>query len=54
MALRSFFLRANKKVEENKKSYQEKAQETKQHSARLVDMQRHVDMSEEKRLLLLD
>lgn len=54
MALRSFFLRANKKVEENKKSYQEKAEETKQHSARLVDMQRHVDLSEEKRALLLD
>ena len=54
MALRSFFLRANKKVEENKKSYAEKAQETKQHSARLVEMQRYVDMSDEKRQLLLD
>lgn len=54
MALRSFFLRANKKVEENKKSYQEKAEETKKHSARLVDMQRYVDMSKEKRALLID
>ena len=56
MANRSFFLRACKKVEDNKqkKSYTEKAQETKQHSARLVEMQRYVDMSKEKRLLLLD
>ena len=54
MANRSFFLRACQKVNENKKSYQEKAQETKQHSARLVDMQRYVDLSEEKRNLLID
>ena len=54
MANKSFFLRACKKVEENKKSYQEKAAETRQHSARLADMQRYVDMSEEKRNLLLD
>lgn len=54
MANKSFFLRACKKVEENKKSYQEKAQETKQHSARLVEMQRYVDMSGEKRALLYD
>lgn len=54
MANRSFFLRACQKVSENKKSYQEKAQETKQHSARLVDMQRYVDLSEEKRNLLID
>lgn len=52
MANKSFFLRACKKVEENKKSYQERAQETKQHSARLVEMQRYVDMSGEKRALL--
>jgi superfamily II DNA/RNA helicase len=52
MALRSFFLRANKKVEQNRDIYKERAQETKQHSARLVDMQRYVDMSEEKRALL--
>lgn len=54
MANKSFFLRACKKVDENKKSYQEKAAETRQHSARLADMQRYVDMSEEKRALLLD
>ena len=54
MAIRSFFLRANEKVEENKKSYQEKAEETKKHSARLVDMQRYVDMSTEKRTLLMN
>lgn len=54
MANRSFFLKACKIVDENKKSYEEKAAETRQHSARLVDMQRYVDMSTEKRLLLLD
>lgn len=54
MANKSFFLRACKKVDENKKSYAEKAAETRQHSARLADMQRYVDMSEEKRALLLD
>lgn len=54
MANRSFFLRACKVVDENKKSYEEKAAETRQHSARLVDMQRYVDMSTEKRGLLLD
>ena len=54
MANRSFFLRACKKVDEHKKTYQEKAQETRQHSARLVDMQRYVDMSNEKRATLLD
>ena len=54
MANRSFFLRACKVVDENKKSYEEKAAETRQHSARLVDMQRYVDMSTEKRALLLD
>lgn len=54
MANKSFFLKACKKVEENKKSYQEKAQETKQHSARLVEMQRYVDLSGEKRALLYD
>ena len=53
MALRSFFLKANAKVEENRKSYQEKAAETKACSARLADMQRYVDLSEEKRKLLL-
>ena len=54
MANKSFFLRGLQKVNENKKSYQEKAQETKQHSARLVEMQRHVNMSIEKRALLMD
>ena len=54
MANKSFFLRACKKVDENKKSYQEKAAETRQHSARLADMQRYVDMSKEKRDLLLN
>ena len=54
MANKSFFLRGLQKVNENKKSYQEKAQETKQHSARLVEMQRYVNMSEEKRGLLMN
>ena len=54
MANRSFFLRGCKAIDKNKKSYQEKAEETKQHSARLAEMQRYVDMSEEKRNLLLD
>lgn len=54
MASKSFFLRGCKTIDKNKKSYQEKAQETKQFSARLADMQRYVDMSEEKRALLLD
>ena len=54
MAIRSFFLRANKKVEDRKELYKERAEETKAHSARLVDMQRYVDMSEEKRNLLMD
>lgn len=54
MSTKSFFLRGCKTIDENKKSYQEKAQETKQHSARLAEMQRYVDMSEEKRNLLLD
>ena len=54
MAKKTFFLRGCKLIDENKKSYEEKAQETKQHSARLAEMQRYVDMSEEKRNLLLD
>ncbi|MBR2155804.1 MAG: hypothetical protein IJ941_02580 [Clostridia bacterium] len=54
MASRSFFLRGCKLVDKNKKSYQEKAEETKAYSARLADMQRYVDISEEKRNLLLD
>ena len=54
MATRSFFLRGCKAVDKNKKTYEEKAQETKKHSARLAEMQRYVDMSEEKRALLLD
>ena len=40
MANKTVFLRALKKVDENKKSYAEKAQETKQHSARLAEMQK--------------
>ena len=54
MALKSFFLRANKKVEENRDIYKERAEETKKHSARLAEMQRYVNMSDEKRRLLLD
>ena len=54
MANRSFFLRGMGAIDKNKKSYEEKAQETKQHSARLAEMQKYVDMSEEKRALLLD
>ena len=47
-------MRGCKLVDKNKKSYQEKAEETKAYSARLADMQRYVDISEEKRNLLLD
>ena len=54
MALRSFFLRANKKVEENKKSYKEKAENTKEAYSNLHEMQKYVDLSEEKRTLLMD
>lgn len=54
MALRSFFLRANKKVEDNREKYAERAEETRKHSARLADMQRYVNMTEEKVSLLLD
>lgn len=54
MALKSFFLRANKKVEEYRDIYKERAEETKKHSARLAEMQRYVNMSDEKRRLLLD
>ena len=54
MANRSFFIRANKIVDENKKSYAEKAKETKAFTARLPEMQKFVDLSTEKRALLLD
>ena len=54
MANRSFFLRGCRTIDKNKKSYEEKAQETKQHSARLAEMQKYVDMSEEKRALLMN
>ena len=54
MALKSFFLRANKKAEEYRDIYKERAEETKKHSARLAEMQRYVNMSDEKRRLLLD
>ena len=54
MAKKTFFLRGCQAVDKNKKTYEEKAQETKQHSARLAEMQKYVDMSEEKRSLLLD
>ena len=49
MARKTFFMRGLTAIDKNKKSYEEKAQETKQHSARLAEMQRYVDMSEEKR-----
>lgn len=54
MAKQSFFLRGCMAVNKSRKTYEEKAQETRQHSARLIDMQRYVDMSEEKRRLLID
>ena len=54
MARKTFFMRGCAAVDKNKKTYEEKAQETKQHSARLAEMQRYVDMSEEKRNLLMD
>lgn len=53
MAFKSRFVNVWSKVEEHRKEreegYKSKAAETRQHSARLADMQRHVDMSEEKR-----
>lgn len=54
MVRRTVFLRACEKVEENKKSYEERAEETKKCNVRLAEMQRYVDLSEEKRQLLLD
>ena len=54
MAKKTFFMRGCAAVDKNKKTYEEKAQETKQHSARLAEMQKYVDMSEEKRSLLMD
>lgn len=54
MANKAFFLRGCKAIDKNKKSYDEKARETKAFSARMVDMQRYVDLSEEKRSLLMD
>ena len=56
MAIRSIFLRANKKVEENKKqkSYKEKADDTREAYSNLHEMQKYVDLSEEKRSLLMD
>ena len=54
MATKSFFLRGCNAIDKNKKSYEEKAKETKQYPARLAEMQRYVDMSEEKRSLLMD
>ena len=51
---RRVFLKALKKVEENKKSYEEKAQETRKCQARLPEMQLYVDLSVEKRALLMD
>lgn len=54
MAVRKFFLNANRKIEENKKSYKEKAEETKEAYSNLHEMQKYVDLSEEKRSLLMD
>ena len=39
----------SKVAAQKEKAYKEKASETRAHSARLSDMQRYVDMSEEKR-----
>lgn len=54
MARRTIFLRAKNLIDENKKTYEERAKETKKHQARLPEMQTYVDLSEEKRKLLLD
>ncbi len=54
MARRTIFLRAKNLIDENKKTYEERAKETKKHQARLPEMQIYVDLSEEKRKLLLD
>lgn len=48
------FKKAWGNVEENLQQYKDKAEETKAHSARMIDMQRHVDMSLEKRKLLIE
>lgn len=54
MAFRSNFKQIWKKVNENKEdTSRQKAAETRAHSARLADMQRLVDMSEEKRTELI-
>lgn len=53
MAFRGKLVKVWTKIEENREAnYKSKAAETRQHSARLSDMQRHVDMSEEKRTKL--
>lgn len=54
MANYKVFKRALKKVDANRKTSAEKARDTKQHSIRMCEMQRHVNMSKEKRTLLLD
>lgn len=54
MAFRGSFKRIWTKVQSNKEqTYKDRAAETRQHSARLSDMQRYVDMTEEKRAELI-
>lgn len=54
MAFNAKFNQVWTKVSKNKdEHYKNKAAETRQHSARLSDMQRYVDMSEEKRAELI-
>ena len=54
MARKRIFLKALKEVEENKKTYAEKREETLKCQARLPEMQKYVDLSQEKRGLLLN
>lgn len=50
----NIFKKALKKVDVNRKTSAEKAKETKQHSVRMCEMQEYVDLSNEKRTLLID
>ena len=53
MAFKRNLIQKWTKVQNNKKSYKEKAAETRAHSARLSDMQTYVDLSKEKRAELI-
>lgn len=54
MAFRKNLISKWTKIQNSKERYKEKAAETRAHSARMADMQRYVDMSEEKRAKLIE